>query len=151
MKRYRGVDLKGALIADVTGDGYKELLVNYDAVHPQQGTDARFFTDIYRLRSVVSAQAEPETYLPKSPVLEQNYPNPFNPVTVIRFGLPVAEHTTLIIFDLLGREVIRLVDEFLEQGRYTYRWDAAGKPSGMYIYKLTSGNFVQTKKMVLLK
>ena len=89
--------------------------------------------------------------LPDRYYLGQNYPNPFNPVTTIKFDLPAGGHSTLIIYNILGQEVIRLVDEFLEQGRYAYNWDASGKTSGLYIYKLTSGNFVQSRKMVLLK
>lgn len=89
--------------------------------------------------------------LPDRYYLSQNYPNPFNPATTIKFDLPAGAHTTLIIYNILGQEVNRLADEFLEQGSYRYRWDATGKPSGMYIYKLTSGYFVQSRKMVLLR
>ena len=108
------------------------------------------FSGTVRLIPIIGVSDDNST-LPNRYYLGQNYPNPFNPVTTIKFDLPAGAHTTLIIYNILGQEVIRLVDDFLEQGRYTYRWDAAGKPSGMYIYKLTSGRFVQSRKMVLLK
>lgn len=92
-----------------------------------------------------------EASLPKRYSLNQNYPNPFNPVTTIGFDIPKAGHTTLIIYDVLGRVVERLVDGRLESGRYSYQWDGSEVSSGMYIYKLSSGDYVQSRKMVLLK
>lgn len=92
-----------------------------------------------------------EASLPKRYSLNQNYPNPFNPVTTIGFDIPKAGHTTLIIYNMLGRVVKRLVDGRLESGSYSFDWDATGIPSGMYIYRLNSGDFVRSRKMVLLK
>jgi hypothetical protein len=89
--------------------------------------------------------------IPKFYVLGNNYPNPFNPTTKISFGLPRSSNTKLIVYDLLGREVITLVNDKLEAGSYNIEWDAGNYSSGVYFYKLESGNFVQTKKMVLIK
>ena len=83
--------------------------------------------------------------------LSQNYPNPFNPETNIEFSLPKRNRAELIIYDLTGKEVIKLADEFLEAGKYKVNWNASGFASGIYFYKLTAGNFFQTKKMVLVK
>ena len=88
--------------------------------------------------------------------LTQNYPNPFNPNTQIGYALPKEEYVTLLIFDLLGREVITLVDELQSPGYRTINWngmDNLGNNSGagMYFYHLTAGHFSHTKKMVLLK
>jgi len=83
--------------------------------------------------------------------LNQNYPNPFNPVTTIEFNIPEAGKTTLIIYDLLGQEVARLVDGFQPAGIYEKSWDASNASSGIYFYRFQAGNFVQTRKMVLLK
>ena len=88
--------------------------------------------------------------------LTQNYPNPFNPNTQIGYALPKEEYVTLLIFDLLGREVITLVDEVQSPGYRTINWngmDNLGNNSGagMYFYHLTAGHFSHTKKMVLLK
>ncbi|MBI4427939.1 MAG: T9SS type A sorting domain-containing protein [Ignavibacteriales bacterium] len=83
--------------------------------------------------------------------LSQNYPNPFNPSTEIQFSLPYRSYVTLTIFDLLGREVATLVSEELSAGSYSTRWDAAGMPSGVYLYRLQAGEFVETKKLLLLR
>ncbi len=83
--------------------------------------------------------------------LEQNYPNPFNPVTRIRWSAPVSARHTLAIFDILGREVATLVDEFRLPGRYEIEFNGKNLPSGVYIYVLNAGNFTAAKKFVLLK
>ena len=89
--------------------------------------------------------------LPSAFDLKQNYPNPFNPVTTIKFDLPAGAHSTLIIYNLRGQEVVKLVDGRLESGRYSFEWDASGAASGIYIYQLISGDFIESRKMVLLK
>ena len=89
--------------------------------------------------------------IPKAFELLQNYPNPFNPSTKIGFKLQASGFTSLRIFDLLGREVATLVNEELRPGSYEAPWDASGFPSGIYFYTLTSGEFTETKKLVLVK
>ena len=83
--------------------------------------------------------------------LEQNYPNPFNPSTVINYQLPLKSYVTMKIFNLLGQETATLVNEKKEAGSYSVRWNAAGVPSGVYFYRLQTGSFIETKRMVLLK
>jgi hypothetical protein len=83
--------------------------------------------------------------------LSQNYPNPFNPTTSINFTVAQRSNVTLKVYDMLGREVASLVNEVKDQGSYNVNFDAAKLASGTYVYKLTAGNFVETKKMVLLK
>lgn len=83
--------------------------------------------------------------------LEPNYPNPFNPSTEIRFALPEAAHVTLVVYDVTGREVMRLVDGALEAGRHQVRWDASSLPSGVYLYQLRAGSFTKTQRMTLVK
>lgn len=89
--------------------------------------------------------------------LQQNYPNPFNPVTTIRYELPQNAHVRLTIYDVLGREVVRLVDEGYLAGAYSVVWNGTNRygvpvASGIYIYRLEAGrNFVQSRKMLLLK
>ncbi len=87
----------------------------------------------------------------KAYLLSQNYPNPFNPKTKIRFDVPTTSFTKLIVYDLLGREVATLVNEELKPGSYEADWDASNFSSGVYFYKIISGDFVETKKMVLMK
>jgi hypothetical protein len=83
--------------------------------------------------------------------LMQNYPNPFNPVTNIEITLPKASHTKLTIYDVQGREMVIAVDKQLHAGSYKIEWNASGYPSGVYFYVLSSGDFTETKKMVLVK
>jgi Zn-dependent metalloprotease len=88
--------------------------------------------------------------IPKEFALSQNYPNPFNPATTIHFALPKSGRATLKVFDILGKEVTILVSEELSAGYYSVRWQAS-VPSGIYFYRLQAGEFVETKRMVLLK
>jgi tyrosinase len=88
---------------------------------------------------------------PKNYSLAQNYPNPFNPATVIPYELPVAGHVTLEVFDMLGRRVAVLVDEAVSAGRHEVRFDAGSLSSGVYIYRITAGDYVQSRQMVLVK
>jgi len=83
--------------------------------------------------------------------LEQNYPNPFNPSTEIEFLISEAGQTTLKVFDILGNEVSVLVNEQKATGKYKVTFDASNLPSGVYFYTLQAGNYLNTKKMVLLK
>ena len=83
--------------------------------------------------------------------LFQNYPNPFNPTTKIEYQIPKREYVTLKVYDVLGNEVATLVNEEKPVGFYQLRWGAVNLPSGVYFYQLNSGDFVQTRKMLLLK
>jgi len=83
--------------------------------------------------------------------LSQNYPNPFNPSTKINFSVPANEFVTLKVYDVLGREVANLVNEELSIGNYSVDFNAGNLASGIYMYKLSSGNFTITKKMMLVK
>jgi len=88
---------------------------------------------------------------PKEITIEQNYPNPFNPSTTIKFSLPFSGSTSLIIFNALGEEVAVMLDKELIAGTYEAEWNAVDLPSGVYFYRLQAGNFVETKKMILMK
>ncbi len=83
--------------------------------------------------------------------ISQNYPNPFNPSTVIKFSLPKQVFVKLAVYDVLGQEIALLENEIKSAGNYSVRWDAGNIPSGVYIYKITAGNFEKTMKMILLK
>jgi hypothetical protein len=92
-----------------------------------------------------------ENSLPKEFSLQQNYPNPFNPSTSIKFTIPESGFTTLKVYNILGNEVTTLISEELTQGSFSVKFDASELPSGVYLYTLTSNNFNETKKMLLLK
>jgi len=89
--------------------------------------------------------------IPETFALEQNYPNPFNPVTKFKFSLPVTGNVLLKIFDVSGREVTELVNKSLQAGTYEVDWDASLYSSGIYFYSVQSGDYHQTRKMVLVK
>ncbi len=83
--------------------------------------------------------------------LGQNYPNPFNPTSTIRYDIPLSGIVSLSVYDVIGREVGNLVNEMQKPGSYSVKFDASTLASGMYIYKLRSGEFTQTKKMMLVR
>ncbi|MFI5145147.1 MAG: SBBP repeat-containing protein [Ignavibacteria bacterium] len=83
--------------------------------------------------------------------LSQNYPNPFNPSTTINYQLPSAGNAKLIVYDILGREVATLVNEYQQPGKYQVTWDASNYSSGVYFYKLAAGDFTDTKRMMVIK
>ncbi len=83
--------------------------------------------------------------------LSQNYPNPFNPSTVISYQLAVSSFVTLKVYDVLGREIAKLVDEYKQAGTYTETFHGTSLPSGIYFYTFKAGDYNSTKKMVLLK
>lgn len=89
--------------------------------------------------------------VPANHTLEQNYPNPFNPATTISFDIPAKSFVSLRVFDALGREVSALLGEELSPGTYSRQWNAVNVPSGIYFYRLQAGEFVETKKMILLR
>jgi hypothetical protein len=84
-------------------------------------------------------------------ILSQNYPNPFNPTTIIEFTLPKSGEVTLKIYNNLGEAVSTLISATLPLGSYQYEWDASNVASGVYLYRLEVGNFIQTRKMILMK
>lgn len=93
----------------------------------------------------------PGSNTPVEFALHQNYPNPFNPTTNITYDLPKASNVTLTVFDMSGREVTTLVNEFKQAGSYNISFNASSLASGIYFYKISAGNFTSTKRMALIK
>jgi photosystem II stability/assembly factor-like uncharacterized protein len=89
--------------------------------------------------------------IPGAYSLDLNYPNPFNPSTTIRYGLPVRCHVTLSVFNTLGQRVTTLVNGEMEAGRHEAKFDGSGCAAGVYFYRIQTGNFMETKKLVLLR
>ena len=92
-----------------------------------------------------------KSVIPGSFELLDNYPNPFNPETIIRYNLPVQSQVRLEVFDLLGRKVAELVNQQQAAGSYSVRWNASQNATGIYIYRIHAGEYVQTKQMLLIK
>lgn len=83
--------------------------------------------------------------------LSQNYPNPFNPTTTIRFSIPRYSFVSLKVFDLLGREVVSLINEEMSPGIYSKKFDGSNLTSGIYYYRIQANNFTETKKFIMMK
>ena len=89
--------------------------------------------------------------IPAKYYLSQNYPNPFNPVTNLEFGIPDLGFVTLKIYDVIGRELVTLVNEIKKPGYYKVTFNASDLSSGVYFYRMTAGDFVAVKKFLVLK
>ncbi len=143
-----GSDLYTAL--DISSDG--QYIVGY-GLNSTTGQDEGYLLAINGSTSVDEPQINPDNF-----VLHQNYPNPFNPSTTIHFSVPSSEYVTLKVFDALGNEVATLVNEVKSAGNYEVNFNASKLSSGIYFYRISAipygrqaGNFVETKKMILLK
>jgi len=113
---------------------------------------------LYRLRQInldescnYSKKVEVYIPVPAKFCLEQNYPNPFNPATTINYQIPIKSKVTLKVYNSLGEELITLVNENKNAGRYEVNFDGSKLVSGIYIYRLTAGRYAASKKLILLK
>ena len=141
-------------IGFIKGNGTTTLPHDYNFVDNNVSGNNKF---LYRLKQIdvdghfnYSKEIEIEI-LPESYVLYQNYPNPFNPSTTIKFDLPQASQVNLSIYNILGQRISTLIKGYLEPGTYSEVFDGKNLSSGTYVYRLQTLNFVQTKKMLLLK
>jgi hypothetical protein len=100
---------------------------------------------------LITDALETESVLPKKFALYQNFPNPFNPTTTISFDVPKQATVKITIFDVMGREVTRLVDNDYSAGSYSVNWNASPYASGLYYYRIEAGDFVAVRKLVLMK
>lgn len=112
----------------------------------QEYTEESILSKLKSQELIIKGLEVPITYS-----LEQNYPNPFNPSTTIRYQIPQDGIVTLKIYDILGAEVATLVNEQKIAGRYEVNFNASTLASGVYIYKIQSGKFVASRKMILIK
>lgn len=86
-----------------------------------------------------------------TPILSQNYPNPFNPTTRIDFSLPKGQNVSIIIYDILGKEILEIVNGYKDAGDYSIDFDASNLNSGVYFYVMCTNTFIDTKRLVLVK
>ncbi len=147
----------GEAIAFIPGNGTTAEIKNYSYTDKNVSAGkvryALIQLDYDGTRTVIKeAEVEIES-MPLTYALMQNYPNPFNPATKINFSIPVQEHVSLKIYNVLGSEVAGLINEVKEAGNYTAEIDMnkSGLSSGVYFYTLKAGSFKQTRKMVILK
>ena len=137
---------------DVTGLQKPEV-ADIDGSTPVFAFVGGNYTNVYfdNFSWVPSDVNEGSNNIPEIYSLEQNYPNPFNPITSIEFKIPENAIVSLKIYDVLGKEVVTLMNEEKNAGTYEVNFNASALSSGVYFYKLEAGNFVQTRKMVLMK
>jgi hypothetical protein len=128
---------------------YSDGIISYTVWEDSSNSHINLF-GLKRFDILSDVQSENTLFVNKF-MLEQNYPNPFNPSTVISYQLPVTNNVTLKVFDVLGNEIATLVNEEKTAGEYEVEFNAMGLPSGIYFYQLKAGDFIQTKKMILLK
>ncbi len=124
-------------VAVAFGETYDKMLYNMNLAEKQY--------------SQIAAIKEIPGVAPKGYNLSANYPNPFNPSTKISFSIPRSENVTLKIYDMMGKEITTLIDKQMNTGSYTVDFNAGNLASGVYLYRLQSGSFVQTRQMVLVK
>jgi hypothetical protein len=142
-------------IGFIEGKGTKSEIQNYSYYDDLFGVNSEKV--FYRLKQIdfngqFNYSSELEVGVPAASFnLSQNFPNPFNPVTVIKYSIPKLNHVSLIIYNSLGQQVRRLVDEIKIPGYYQAEFDAADLPGGVYFYSLLSGEYSSSKKMVLIK
>jgi len=115
------------------------------------GSKTVYQSETISYQTLIVSVNDESNNIPGKFILEQNYPNPFNPATTIKYLIPFAEFVTIKVYDMLGNEIAILVNEEKPVGTYEVSFDAKGLSSGFYFYKLQSGSFVKTKKMLLLK
>jgi len=125
---------------------------NYPYGFGPQGDVIRIYNYVRLVQDgLISDIQESETNLPNDFKLELNYPNPFNPVTTISFSIPVEGNVSLKIINVIGQEVVTLVNENLSAGTYSFQWNAENQSSGVYFYKLITDSYSEMKKMILLQ
>lgn len=140
-----GIGMSVTRAPDLTGKWARHRNVAKDSAYYSVGTkiDSTSF--------ITSVRRDDSGVIPQTFTLHQNYPNPFNPSTEIRFELAQGDYVTIVIYDLTGRGVHTLVNRRLEAGSYYVRWEPNGLASGVYVYTLRAGKYVQSKKMILLR
>jgi hypothetical protein len=136
-----GLFARSYLVKALIGDPVKSLIIGESA---QSNYVTAGITDPNKINTQNGKIAEGYNLL-------QNFPNPFNPSTTITWQIPSDNHVSLKIYDVLGREICTLVDEFQESGIHQIEFNANGIPSGIYFYKLQSGSYSETRKLVLSK
>lgn len=133
-------------------DQNKYILSDLEKVQiAMKGKGGSLLESIRENQLIMKQIASDPKQIPSEYSLKQNYPNPFNSITLISYSIPKDEYVTLKVFNVLGAEIATLVNEFKEAGYHEIGWDASEVPSGVYLYKLTSGNFNSVKKMLLIR
>jgi len=113
-------------------------------------TIQEIYNNNYQIDSTTSI-ADKHLSVPSNYLLYQNYPNPFNPITKIKYSIPLSDNVKIKVYDILGREIKTLLNEYKQAGTYEIEFDANNLISGVYFYSLQAGNYAATKKLILIK
>jgi len=140
------------------GADYKVITLSFPLYYMTQEQAQALVQDIMlnKFNEVTAVKSEDVKILPTEYFLYQNYPNPFNPITKIKFSIPSSESVNYVfvqlkVFDILGKEISTLVNEKKNAGSYQVEFNSHNLPTGVYLYRLSAGNFVSTMKMILMK
>ena len=141
---------KSKLIGEavVSRVGYESTVKSFDKYSPVANT---VILNVSLKKTVTDVKNPSLATIPSEFTMQQNYPNPFNPTTVINFSLPTAQNVKLEVFNLLGENVATLLNKPMGAGNHKYEFDASNFNSGLYLYRISAGSFVDVKKMMLLK
>jgi carboxypeptidase T len=141
---------------DITNyvNGSSQVLIRFRLTSDANITATGWFIDDIKITNFCNTLVginKNNNQIPKRFGIEQNYPNPFNPSTNIKYQLPIQEYVTIKVYDILGKEVLTLMNGKKDAGYYEVKFDASNIASGMYFYKIVAGSFIETKKMVVIK
>jgi hypothetical protein len=142
-----GYGASSIYVLDIDGDGDQEIISSTIVGGPWNFLDLIIW---YENLTVTGIESDSKT-IPNQFALNQNYPNPFNPTTTIEFSFPQSGFVALKIYNIFGEEVATLVSEKLNAGKYRYDWDAGTLASGIYLYRIQAENYVEVRKMVLMR
>ena len=140
------INLDNVTVYDIFNRGNKEIIVSL-----LEENQNNHFVRTYIYTNKIPTDVEDISNNINDFDLLQNYPNPFNPITAIKYFLPVPSKIDLVVYDVLGNKVANLVNEEQKSGNYNIKFDGNKFPSGVYFYQLIAGEFINTKKMILLK
>jgi len=143
-----GVSWTGKDLLSSISDIYGSFLASNNKLYAVTLTDACIFKNEELFPTGIKSF---ENTIPEKFILEQNFPNPFNPSTTIKYLLPKSAFVTLCIYDILGRTVSTIINEWQTAGTYSVNWNAESMPTGVYFYKLSADGFSETKKMILIR
>lgn len=145
--RYNSGTMNADYIPSISKDNQNNIYVSGSSI---QSTQNSYDYTIIKYSQVTGIN-QISNEVPENYSLNQNYPNPFNPVTNFRFSIPKADNVNITVYNISGKEISILVSSFLNAGTYEIDWSGNNYSSGIYFYRLTAGDFSETKKMLLLK
>jgi hypothetical protein len=133
-------------VYDIFNRGQQEIIVSL-----LEGTQTNYFSRTYIYTNGLPTDVKNDLIISDNYFLYQNFPNPFNPKTKIKYSIPSSNIVQVKLYDIMGREIKTLLNEFKQAGTYEFEFDAINLPSGVYFYRMISGDYSETKKMILLR